>query len=137
MFDTWKQYVGLHCNGYTATPISDYINNLVFQELLLERDYFRKDSDETVGSWPTGQSRLYRGNWRTSRNDSKLTVTIKTKSTLTKKMRLRVWGYMKSEYMYMLSNGSLTLKYKTYTIKLLDNALEAWKELILDEKCGI
>ena len=48
MFDTWKQYVGLHCNGYTATPISDYINNLVFQELLLERDYFRKDSDETV-----------------------------------------------------------------------------------------
>ena len=40
-------------------------------------------------------------------------------------MRLRVWGYMKSEYMYMLSNGSLTLKYKTYTIKLLDNALEA------------
>ena len=60
-----------------------------------------------------------------SRNDSKLTVTIKTKSTLTKKMRLRVWGYMKGEYMYMLSNGSLTLKYKTYTIKLLDNALEA------------
>ena len=40
-------------------------------------------------------------------------------------MRLRVWGYMKGEYMYMLSNGSLTLKYKTYTLKLLDNALEA------------
>ena len=36
----WKQYVAWHCNGYTAAPISDYINNSVFQELLLESDYF-------------------------------------------------------------------------------------------------
>lgn len=45
--------------------------------------------------------------------------------TLPLQMRRRVWGYMKGEYMYMLSNGTLTLKYKTYAIKLLDNALEA------------
>ena len=40
-------------------------------------------------------------------------------------MRLRVWGYTNGECLYMLTDGSLTLKYKTYTIKLLDGALEA------------
>ena len=37
-------------------------------------------------------------------------------------MRLRV--YTNREYLYMLHDSSLTLKYKTYTIKLLDDALE-------------
>ena len=32
----WKQYVVWHCNGYTAAPISDYINNPVFQDPLFE-----------------------------------------------------------------------------------------------------
>ena len=40
-------------------------------------------------------------------------------------MRLRVWGYTNREYLYMLQDGSLMLKYKTYTIKSLDDALEA------------
>ena len=52
-------------------------------------------------------------------------------------MRLRVWGYTNSEYLYVLQDGSLTLKYKTYTIKSLDDALEVWKEIILNEKFGI
>ena len=44
----WKQYVAWHCNGYSAAPISDYINNPVFQELLLELDYFGYKSIEKV-----------------------------------------------------------------------------------------
>ena len=40
-------------------------------------------------------------------------------------MRLRVWGYTNGEYLYMLVDSSLKLKYKTYTIKLLDDAPEA------------
>ena len=57
------------------------------------------------------------------------------------KMRLQVWGYTKSEYLCMLVNGGLTLKYETYTIKSQDNPLEArkiqQKELILNAKHGI
>ena len=60
-----------------------------------------------------------------SRNDSKLNVTIELRNPLAKEMRLRVWGYTNGEYLYMLTDGSLTLKYKLYTIKLLDDALEA------------
>ena len=37
----------------------------------------------------------------------------------------------------MLTEGSLTLKYKTYTMKSLDDALEAWKEFILNVEFGI
>ena len=38
-------------------------------------------------------------------------------------MRLRVWGYTNGEYLYMLGNAELTLKYKTYTIKALDDVM--------------
>ena len=44
----WKQYVAWHCNEYTAAPISDYINNPVFQELLLESHYFGSKSEEKI-----------------------------------------------------------------------------------------
>ena len=61
-----------------------------------------------------------------SRNDSKLNVTIELNVALAKKKkRLRVWGYKNSEYIFLLHGGSLTLKYKTYTIKSLDVAREA------------
>ena len=40
-------------------------------------------------------------------------------------MRLRVWGYTNGEYLYVSTDGSLTLKYKTYIIKSLEDALEA------------
>ena len=44
----WKQFEAWHCDGYSAAPISDYINNLVLQELLLKPDYFVTKSDEKV-----------------------------------------------------------------------------------------
>ena len=72
----WKQYVAWHCNGYTTAPISDYINNPVFQELLLESDYFGSRSDEKIyiDLW---DSLGYREEIeKPSRNDSKLDVKI-------------------------------------------------------------
>ena len=40
-------------------------------------------------------------------------------------MRLRVWDYTNGEYLYMLLDEGLMLKYKTDAIKSLDDALEA------------
>ena len=60
---------------------------------------------------------------KSSRNDSKLTATIKLKSALTHKMRLRVCGYSNGEYLYMVVEGGLTLKYKNYTIKSMDDEI--------------
>ena len=58
-----------------------------------------------------------------------MTVTIETKNVLSKKMRLRVWGYTNGEYRYMLLDGGVTLKYKTYTIKSEEDEHESKKEL--------
>ena len=44
----WKQFVAWYCNGLSATPISDYINNPIFQELPLKQDCFGNGSDERV-----------------------------------------------------------------------------------------
>ena len=41
-----------------------------------------------------------------------MTITIETKPTLVKRMKLRVWGYASGEYIYLQHDGSLTLKYK-------------------------
>ena len=60
-----------------------------------------------------------------SRNGSKLNVTTELRNPLAKKMRLRILVYTNGEYLYMLTDGSLTLKYKTYTVKSLEDALEA------------
>ena len=52
-------------------------------------------------------------------------------------MRLTFWGYTNGEYLYMLQDRSLMLKYKTYTTTSLDDALEARKELVLNARLGI
>ena len=54
-----------------------------------------------------------------------MTINIEMKNPLPKKMRLRVWGYINGKYLYMLLDGRLTLKYKTYTIKSEQDELES------------
>ena len=89
----WKQYIAWHCNGY----INDYINNPVFQELLLESDYFGTKSDEKIYIDLRDSLGYTDEIEKPSRNDSKLNVTIELRSPLAKKMRLRVWGYANGE----------------------------------------
>ena len=121
----WKQCISWHCNGYTAAPISDYINNPVFQELLLKSDYFGAKSNEKIYI-DLRDSLAYTDEIeKPNRNDSKLNVTIELRNPLAKKMRLSVWRYTNGQYLYMLTDGSLILKHKTYTIKSLEDALES------------
>ena len=58
-------------------------------------------------------------------------INNRNKNSFNKKMRLTFWGYTNGEYLYMLQDRSLMLKYKTYTTTSLDDALEARKELVL------
>ena len=96
----------------------------MFQELLLKSNYFGTGFNEKIYIDLRDSLGYTDEIEKPSRNDSKLNVTIELRSPLSKKMRLRVWGYTNGEYLYMLTDGSLTLKRKTYTIKSLDDALE-------------
>ena len=41
----YKQFIAWNCNGCSVASLSDYINNPIFQELLLEKEYFGNNSD--------------------------------------------------------------------------------------------
>ena len=44
----YKQFVAWSCNGSSAAPLTDYINNPIYQELSDEDDYFQTRSDERI-----------------------------------------------------------------------------------------
>ena len=59
----WKQHIAWRCDGYTNAPISDYINNPVFQELLPENTYISNTSDERI-SIDLRESLGYTNEWK-------------------------------------------------------------------------
>ena len=88
------------------------MNNPIAQELKKENEYFSDKFDERLYV-DLRPSHDYADELeKPTRNDSKMTITIETKTSLVKKMRLRVWGYTSEEYIC----SSLTLKYKTYKL---------------------
>ena len=58
------------------------------------------------------------------KNDSKRNLKIQLKNSATKKLRLRIWGYLMGEYLYILGKDGLTLQHKTYSIMSEDNDFE-------------
>ena len=44
----YKKFVAWSCNGSSAAPLTDYINNPVYQELINKDDYFDITSDERI-----------------------------------------------------------------------------------------
>ena len=108
-----------------ATPVTDFMNNPIAQELKKGNEYFGDDSDERLYV-DLRQSNGYTEELeKPSRNNSKMSITIENKNSLTKKNELRVWGYTNGEYIYLLQDGSLNLKYKTYMLKSQYEELEA------------
>ena len=121
----WKQYLAWHTNGCSTAPVTDFMNNPVAQELKKENEYFSDDFDERLYI-DLRPSHGYTDELeKPTRNDSKMTITIETKTSLAKKMRLRVWGYTNGEYIYLQHDGSLTLKYETYTLRSQYEELES------------
>ena len=120
----WKQYLVWCTNGYSTAPVTDFINNPIAQELK-KIEYFSDRFDERLYV----DLRTRRGYTdeleKPTRNNSKMTITIETKTPLIKKMRLRVWGYTNGEYIYLQHDGSLALQYKTYTLRSQHEELES------------
>ena len=114
-----KQYLAWYTNGCSTAPVTDFMNNPIAQELKKENEYFSHKFDERlyVDLRPShGHTDELE---KPTRNDSKTPITIETKTSLAKKMRLRVWGYTNGEYI------SLTLKYKRYTLRSQYEELES------------
>ena len=121
----YKKFVAWHMNECSTTPLTDFAWNPIAQKLKGETNYFSDDSDEKVYV-DLRTSRGYTNELdKPPQNDSKMTINIERKNSLTKKMSLRVWRYTNGEYLYMQQDSALTLKYKTYTIKSQYEELQA------------
>ena len=120
----WKQYLAWCTNRCSTAPVSDFMNNPIAQELKKENEYFSAKFDERLYVYLRPSHSYTEELGKPTRNDSKMTITIETKIPLATKMSLRVWGYTSREYIYLQNDGSLTLKYKTYTLKSQYEELE-------------
>ena len=75
----YKQFVAWACNGYSTAPLTDYINNPVYQELTDQSDYDSVKSDERIyldlrasAGYTTEAEKL-------ERNDSKINFAMQLK----------------------------------------------------------
>ena len=116
----YKQFLAWNCNGSSVAPIKDYIDNPIFQELPDEETYFSLKSDEKVYLDLRASSGHVREAEKLEKNDSKINLQITLKDAADFNLRVRIWAYPLSEYLYVLSKSGLTLKHRTYTINQSD-----------------
>ena len=111
-----KQVVAWSCNRSSVAPLTDYINNPIYQELIDYDKYFETKRDERIYLDPRASFGYINEAEKLKRSDSKINLSILLKAAATKKLRLRVCIYSVGEYLYILSRNGLTLRHRTYTI---------------------
>ena len=104
----------------SVAPLTEYMNNPIFQELPDDSTYFSAKSDERMYLDLRASSGYVKEAEKLDRNDSKINWQITLKDAAKYKLRVRVWAYSLSEYLYVLSKSSLTLKHRTYAINQSD-----------------
>ena len=107
----YKQFVAWSCNGSSVTPLTDYINNTIYQEPIDEDKYFETKTDEIIYLHLRASSGYTNETEKLDRNNSKSNLSIFLKAAATKELRLRVWTYSVGEYVYILSRNGLTLSH--------------------------
>ena len=58
---------------------------------------------------------------RLERNNSRINLMITLKKAEKFNMRVRIWAYSLSEYLYVIYKSGLTLKHRTYAINQSDD----------------
>ena len=116
----YKQFVGWNCNGSSVVPLTDYMGNPIFRELPDEEEYFSLKSDENVYLDLRATSGYVKEAEKLERNDSKINLQITLKKAAKFKLRVRIWAYYLSEFLYVISKSGLTLKHRTYAINQSD-----------------
>ena len=118
------------CNGCSTAPLTDYINNPVYQELI-DEGYCAEWSDERIYLDLRASSGCTKEAEKLERNNSKINLHLLLKSAAIKNLRVRVWTYSIGEYLYILSKSGLTLRHRTYAINEEDEDFLEWEDLSL------
>ena len=117
----YKQFVAWNCNGFTVVPLSEYMDNPIFQELPDENTYYSAKCGERVYLDFRSSSGYVKEAEKLERNDSKINLQITLKDVADFTLRIRIWAYSLFEYLYVLLESGLTLKHRTYIINQNDD----------------
>ena len=117
----YKQFVAWNYNGSSVAPLTEHMDNPIFQELPDEETYYSLKSDEKIYLDLRASSGYVREAEKLERNDSKVNLRITLKEAATFNLRVRIWAYSLSEYLYVLSKSGLTLKHRTSAINQSDD----------------
>ena len=89
----YKQFVAWNCNGSNVAPLTDYMDNPIFRELLDEDEHFSIKSDEKVYLDLRATSGYVREAEKLERSDSKINLQITLKEAAKFNLRVRIWAY--------------------------------------------
>ena len=93
------------------------------------KTYFSAKSDEKIYLDLRASSEYVWEAEKLERNDSKINLQITLKDVADFSLRIRIWAYSLSEYLYVLSKSGLALKHRTYTINQSDKDFLEWREV--------
>ena len=112
----YKMLPALFCNGYSSAPLSQYINNPIYQDMTPEEEWGTTERDERLyvdlrrsKGYTDELEKIYR-------DDGKLTLTINLKNASTKKLRFRITAWSQGQYWYVLDPKGYIMSYKNYNI---------------------
>ena len=97
----YKHFVTWNCNYSSLAHLTEYMSNPIFQELPDEDKYFSVTNDDRMYLDLRATSRYVKEAENLERNDSKINLHILFTSAATKKLRVRIWAYSISEYLYV------------------------------------
>ena len=96
------------------------MDNPIYRELPDEEEYYSLKSDERMYLDLRASSGYVREAEKLERNDWKINLQINLKKAAQFNMRVRIWAYSLSEYLYVLSKSGLILKHRIYAINQSD-----------------
>ena len=112
--------LAFQCNGGSAAPLSQYINNKIYQEITTEENYTTANTSNRI-LIDLQRSKGYTDELeKITRDDSSLGVVVTLKKAAAKKMRLRIVGYSQAEYWLAFSNKGYIMSYQNYNISKED-----------------
>ena len=118
----YKMLVPKACDGCSTATLTQYKNNEIYQEITEEDKFTSNKTDDRIYI-DIRRSKGYTDELeKLNRDDSGLAVIISLKEAAPKKLRLRITGFSKAEYWYLLSNKEYIMSYKNYNISKADES---------------
>ena len=100
----YKMVVAYQCDGCSSAPLTQYKNNLIYQEITEEDEFTTNEKDDRI-LIDMRKSKGYTDELeKLNRDDSGLAVVINLKKAAAKKLRLRATGFSQAGHWYLLSN---------------------------------